>query len=115
MKKEIKDRFTNNIIYESSTATNIKEAVEEAVNKKVNLSKADLSGAYLSGADLSRADLSGAYLVGAYLVGAYLSGADLVGAYLVGADLSGADLVYCKMDKKVFKQITEDWFKWEIK
>jgi uncharacterized protein YjbI with pentapeptide repeats len=70
MKKEIKDKFTNNIIYESIIATNIKEAVEEAVNKKVNLS---------------------------------------------GAYLSGADLVYCKMDKKVFKQITEDWFKWEIK
>ena len=44
------------------------------------------------------------------LVGAVLRYADLV-----GADLRGADLLYCKMDKKVFKQITEGWFEWEVK
>ncbi len=95
---EIRNRFTNEIIYESKTAT-LKEAVEEAVRNKHSIWGADLTGADLSEADLSGADLSGA---------------DLSEADLSGADLTGADLCYCKMDKKVFKQITEEWFKWEV-
>jgi hypothetical protein len=99
MKKiEIKNRFTEKIIYTyiSGNAT-IKDALLDAIKNKANLSGADLSGANLSGANLSRADLSRAYLSGAYLSGAnlsgaYLSGANLFGAYLSGANLSGADL-----------------------
>jgi uncharacterized protein YjbI with pentapeptide repeats len=75
----------------------VRHALEQATQKRADLSGAylsgaDLSGAYLSGADLSGAYLSGADLSGADLRGAYLSGADLSGAYLSGADLSGADL-----------------------
>ena len=86
---EIKNRYTDEVIYESETAKTVKEAVEEAVEKEVSLSKADLSEADLSEANLTRANLS-------------------------EADLSRADLTFCKMDKKVFKQITEEWFEWEI-
>ena len=81
----------------------------------VDLSEADLSGANLSGANLSDADLSDADLFSADLSKANLCGADLTGVDLSDADLSDANLFFCKMDKKVFKKITEDWFKWDIK
>lgn len=42
------------------------------------------------------------------------SKADLRFANLSEANLSEANLLYCKMTKKVFKQITEGWFEWEI-
>jgi len=87
----IKNRFTGDIIFQS-TKTTYKEAVEEAIKSEANLSGADLSGANLSGANLSGANLSGADLSEAYLSKAYLSGANLSGADLSWADLSGADL-----------------------
>ena len=69
----IKNRFTGDIIFQS-TKTTYKEAVEEAIK-----SGADLSEAYLSKADLSEADLSGANLSKAYLSEADLSWAKLDG------------------------------------
>jgi uncharacterized protein YjbI with pentapeptide repeats len=60
-----------------------------------NLIKADLSRANLTGANLSRANLCEA---------------DLTGANLSRANLSRANLLFCKMDKRVFEQITEEWF-----
>jgi hypothetical protein len=108
VKIQIKHYFTGSVLFEYECEGNtIAKTVQEAVNKRANLSgadlrSADLSGAYLSGADLRSADLrsadlSGAYLSGANLSGDYLSGAnlrsaDLSGAYLSGAYLSGADL-----------------------
>lgn len=68
----IKNRFTGSIIFQSTTKTTYKDAVEEA-----NLRGADLSEAYLSEANLR---------------GAYLSGANLRGANLIGADLSRAEM-----------------------
>jgi len=122
----IKNRFTGDIIFQS-TKTTYKEAVEEAIKSEANLSKANLSGAdlsgsnlsgaylsganlsgaNLSGADLSEANLSKAYLSGAdlseaYLSKAYLSKADLSGADLSGADLSGANLSEAKLDGCLF-------------
>ncbi len=85
---DIKNRFTNEIIYSfTSENATIKDALLDAIKNRANLSGANLSGADLSGADLS----------GAYLSGAYLSGADLSGAYLSGANLSVAYLQpFCK-------------------
>ena len=117
----IKNRFTGDIIFQS-TKTTYKEAVEEAIKSEANLSKANLSGADLSGSNLSGAYLSGANLSGANLSGAdlseanlskaYLSGADLSEAYLSkaylskadlsGADLSGANLSEAKLDGCLF-------------
>jgi Family of unknown function (DUF5758)/Pentapeptide repeats (8 copies) len=57
-----------------SSASFVRDAAEEAVAARANLSGANLSGADLSGANLSGADLSGAYLYGANLYGANLSG-----------------------------------------
>ncbi len=95
--KEIKNRWTGEVIYTSQKET-LREAVIEAVE-----SGANLSGAYLSDADLSGADLRGAYLSDADLSGANLRGADLSGANLRGAYLRGANLrgavkipMYCK-------------------
>ena len=102
----IKNRFTGDIIFQS-TKTTYKEAVEEAIKSEANLSGADLSGAnlseaYLSGANLSKADLSGANLSGANLSKANLSKANLSGADLSKANLSGADLSGAKLDGCLF-------------
>ena len=107
----IKNRFTGDIIFQS-TKTTYKEAVEEAIKSEANLSGAYLSKAYLSkaylseanlsGADLSEANLSKAYLSKAYLSGANLSGADLSGADLSKADLSWAYLSEAKLDGCLF-------------
>ena len=56
---EIKNRFTDAIIY-TSDKTTIRETVIEAVLSGANLSGADLSDANLRRADLRGADLSGA-------------------------------------------------------
>ena len=53
---QIKNRFNGDVIY-SSSKTNIKDALEEAVNNKADLLEADLLEADLLGADLSGADL----------------------------------------------------------
>ena len=92
MKFEIKNRRTGSAIFEAeidcsidaSDGVKIGLAVRAAVEKKADLSDADLRGADLSGADLSGADLSGADLRGADLRGAYLRGADLRDTYLRG-------------------------------
>ena len=112
----IKNRFTGDIIFQS-TKTTYKEAVEEAIKSGANLSGANLIEANLSEADLSKANLSGADLSEAYLSKAYLSGANLSGAdlswanlseadlseaYLSKADLSGADLSKAKLDGCLF-------------
>ena len=55
---EIRNRFTNDVLFTSKTAETMRAAVREAVAAKIHLSGADLSRADLSRADLSRADLS---------------------------------------------------------
>ena len=90
---EIKNRFTNELIHSfTSKNATIKDALNDAIFKIINLRGADLSGADLYGANLRGADLRGAYLSGADLYGANLRGADLRGADLSDADLSGAYL-----------------------
>ena len=91
-KIEIKSVFGKVLFtYENENAT-VKDAVNQAVKEKANLSGADLSGADLRGANFSYANLRGANLRGADLRGADLSGANLRGANLRGANLRGADL-----------------------
>ena len=53
---EIKNRFTNSIIFKA-TKTTWKEAVEEANLRGADLRGADLRGANLRGADLSEAEM----------------------------------------------------------
>jgi uncharacterized protein YjbI with pentapeptide repeats len=78
------------VLFESDKTT-LKEAVEEAVSRNVDLRDADLEGA-----DLRGADLRGANLRDAYLGDADLRGANLEGANLKGADLKGADFYHAK-------------------
>jgi hypothetical protein len=109
---EIRNRWTNAVLYRSETAKTVREALVEAVSARANLAGANLAGAYLAGAnlaganladanlagadladaDLAGADLAGANLAGAYLAGAYLAGANLADANLAGANLADADL-----------------------
>ena len=89
---QIRNRWTNGLIYEGLSGMTIREVLEASVMSGADLSVANLSGANLRGANLSGADLSGANLRGANLSVANLSGADLRGANLSGANLNGADL-----------------------
>jgi uncharacterized protein YjbI with pentapeptide repeats len=102
MKHQIKNRFTDAVIFEcavpsdtsSGLATRyvLEKAVSSGANfREANLSGANLSGAYLSGANFSGANLSGANFSGANLSGANFREANLSGAYLSGAYLSGAN------------------------
>jgi len=98
---KIKNWYTDEVIFESSKET-IREAILEAIEKKIVLTRADLTGAVLTDAVLTGADLTGAVLTDAVLTRAVLTGADLTGAVLTdavltravltGADLTGADL-----------------------
>ena len=91
MKIEIRNRWTNEVIY-SAEAESLKAALVTCAKLGANLSGADLSRANLYGANLSGADLSGANLYRANLYGADLSGANLSGANLYRANLYGANL-----------------------
>ena len=82
------------ILYERKSADNsVKNTLEEAVKRGVNLRGADLLDANLRDADLRGASLLDADLRGADLLDANLRGADLRGAILLDADLRGADLL----------------------
>ena len=85
MKIEIRNRWTNEVIY-SAEAKSLKAALVTRAKLGANLSGANLSGADLYGADLYGADLSGANLYRANLSGANLYGADLSG--VEGAELA---------------------------
>ena len=118
MKLEIKNRFTQDIIFtheqeDNSIAITIKAAIDLKINlSRAYLSRADLSGADLRLADLRWSDLSGANLSRAYLSWADLSGADLRWANLSGANLSGADITNTTGNSKEIKSIQSG--KWII-
>ena len=88
----IKNRFTGNIIFQS-TKTTYKEAVKECVDKSAeNNTRANFTDADLTRADLTRVNLTDADLTRANLTNADLTRADLTGANLTDADLTDADL-----------------------
>lgn len=98
MKIEIRDRYTNDVIFSHDCENNtIKLTVLLAIDNKISLANANLSDANLEGANLSYANLIGANLSYANLSyadlkGANLRGADLIGANLIGANLRGTNL-----------------------
>ena len=99
---QIKNRFSDEIIFEYKCNT-MKDCIEKAISKKVNLRDAylrdaDLEMADLEGADLEEADLRGAYLRDANLEMVNLVRANLREADLKGANLKGANLVRANLD-----------------
>ena len=82
---QIKNRYTNEVIYTSEKLT-LKETVEEAIKNGINLSYVDLRYADFRYADLRNADLRNADL--SY---ADLSYADLSYVSFRNADLSDAN------------------------
>ena len=103
---QIKNKY-NKILYKTSIANTIKEALERAVEQGEYLNEANLEGsqlqcAKLSGADLQKINLEGADLFLSDLTYANLEGANLknanlkdvnfAGANLKGANLEGANL-----------------------
>ncbi|MGN6223666.1 DUF5758 domain-containing protein [Pseudoxanthomonas sp.] len=96
MKFEIKNRYTDAVIYTWETDEEVTgltygeklgRAVQEAIKARANLADANLADA-----NLADANLAGAYLAGAYLADAYLADANLAGAYLARANLADANL-----------------------
>jgi len=97
--RQIKNRYTNEIIVKSKKYSSTKIAVEKnkqnlegADLNRANLKETNLSKAYLMWADLSEVNLRGAYLSEANLMWADLSEVNLRGAYLSEANLMWADL-----------------------
>ncbi len=95
----IRNRFTGEIIFQSSKTT-YREAIIEKGD--TNLFDADLSGADLRDANLRDADLFGADLFGADLSGADLRDANLRDADLRDADLRDADLSGAELQNAKF-------------
>ena len=91
MKIEIRNRWTNDVIY-SCEAKSLKAAIEDCVRLGANLAGASLYGARLYGANLAGASLDGANLAGASLYGANLDRASLDRASLDRASLDRASL-----------------------
>ena len=91
-KDTIKIKNTKRDVIYTSNKPTFKEAIEEAVENKVNLGKANLRNADLCEVNLSGANLYEANLFGADLCGADLSKANLSEALLCRADLSRANL-----------------------
>jgi hypothetical protein len=107
----------DDVLYENSACSSVKELLEAAVKDTANLQganlrDADLQGANLrdanlrdanlrdadlQGANLRYANLQGANLRDANLRDANLQGADLQGAYLRYANLQGANLRYANL------------------
>jgi hypothetical protein len=88
---EIKNQWTGDVLYTAEAAA-MKDAVEQAIKTRANLTGADLTRANLSEADLTRANLTRANLTGANLTKADLTRANLTGANLTKANLTGANL-----------------------
>ena len=89
MKKRIEIKsISGDVLFGLDKRNNtIKDTLEEAVKRGIELSRADLYSV-----DLCNADLEGALLQGAYLRNSFLSYANLRGASLINADLSNASL-----------------------
>jgi hypothetical protein len=94
---EIKHRINGKVLYTAENASDVREAVEEAVKAKANLDSADLRCAELRSANLRSANLRYANLRYADLRSANLRYADLRSANLGYADLGYADLGYADL------------------
>jgi uncharacterized protein YjbI with pentapeptide repeats len=97
IKIQIKSIFGSVLFEYEKEKNTVKDTLIEAVNKKADLSSADLKSANLSHANLSSADLKSADLRYADLKSANLSYADLRYADLKSANLSYADLRYADL------------------
>ncbi len=100
---EIKVRDKDLIIFATTKRANIKEALEEAVRRKLILHKADLVGQDLSGATMAGGNMPNAFLAECNLDGANFKGAQLMDAVFVGSSLKGANLAEISGQKAIFQ------------
>lgn len=102
MSIKLMNRDEEKVLYESTTATTVKEAIEEAVAKDVELEGLDVCGQHLEGLNcgcgkFDNSEWKGAYLTGANLAGSKMRNAILRGAFCKGVNfggnlMAGADL-----------------------
>jgi len=95
-KFEIRNRFTNSIMFSIEAESFIK-AVEQKVREKANLSGTDLSGTNLSYSNLSYSNLSYSNLSHSNLSYSNLSHSNLSHSGLRGTDLRGTNLRYSNL------------------
>ena len=109
MIRQIKNRFTEKVIFEAEIPDAMhgrmanRFLLEQAVAAGVNLTCANLclfnlSGTNLFGVDLRETDLRASTLRGADMRGVKLQGADTRGADFSGAELAGADFFGARID-----------------
>ena len=98
---ELRDKRSGEILSEGEYRS-LKEAVEDAVRRKIQLHGVDLSGADLAGVNLKGVNLAEVNLRGANLRGANLRETNLYHAELDSADLSGAKLEHSAMESAKF-------------
>jgi AraC-like DNA-binding protein/quercetin dioxygenase-like cupin family protein len=99
---EIKDRHSGRVLFETEVET-LKDALEEAVALRVNLSCADLRNLDLRGACLANAELSNADFSGADLSNAILWKATLIGTRFCNVNLRHTNFRHAKLKKAVLK------------
>ena len=99
---EIKHRHLDRVIFATEAET-LKDALEEAVELRVNLWGADLRNADLRGVNLGVAQLSNADFSGANLFEAILFRSGLIGTRFCNADLRYANFWYANLRKAVLK------------
>jgi len=90
------------VLYSTSSAVSLKDTVEEAVAKKVDLSNAMLLGADLSGADLRNAKMPNACLISTQLSRTSFQNANLAGASFEGSRGEGIDFSEAKLQRVNF-------------
>ncbi|MCA9803758.1 MAG: pentapeptide repeat-containing protein [Cyanobacteria bacterium HKST-UBA02] len=90
------------VLYSTNTAVSLKDTVEEAVAKNVDLSNAMLLGADLSGADLRNAKMKNACLISTQLSRTSFQNANLAGASFEGSRGEGIDFSKAKLQRVNF-------------
>jgi hypothetical protein len=101
---ELKVKDEDVLLFATTKRTTIKDAVEEAIKRKLILFKVNLIGADLKGAIIPGANMEQAFLINSNLDGADLSGDLLKQADFSLASMKGAKLASSNIERGIFRQ-----------
>ncbi len=101
------------VLFATTLKNSIKDAIKEAIHRKlllaaIDLEKQDLSGAELQGGAMPSAFLSGARLDGANLSAAQLKQSTCIGTSFKNAKLKGCTLLQANLSKAIFDDANLD-------
>lgn len=101
---ELKMKDEDVIIFSTSKRKSVKEAVQEAVRRRLILFKVNLIDADLSNIDLSVANLEHCYAINANVDGTKMPGAFLKDADFTNASMKKVNLAGANVERGVFRQ-----------